>query len=680
MTEIVGGGTQKALTGGAGDDSLIGADTSENLNAGNGDDTIDGGGGDDKINGGAGIDTAVYSASVDDVTFSWNDSKLIVRTETEGTDSVLNVEKLVFGGTTYTVDGSIARSDTYLTAENQVVSLNVLSNDQSLKIGADLYFVDGSGNQLSEGALIATTAEGAEIRLGAGGALLFAPGTEYDFLAHGDTITRTFTYTIGNGIGGTSTALVTLTIQGTNDAPAVSAAVTGGGLEGSGTFSVSLLDHASDVDAGHTLHIEDLVWDESPGTLPAGFQLVNNQITVDANDPAYDSLAEGDAFTTHFTYYVVDEFGAKAQQRAAITITGKNDAATITGDAVGQVTENTLTTVGGTLVVNDVDTGENVFGAVGMLDGTYGTFTFMDGAWGYTLNNAANVQALRGSDTVQDTLTVKSKDGTATETIKVTVNGANDAATFGGADSGTVKEDETQTASGTLTVDDKDTGEASFQAATDLAGSYGKLSIDAGGNWTYTLNNDHADVQALNEGQSLTDSITVKSFDGTEKAIGVTIQGTDDAKKLLVDFEDVLPGDWGIELSDGYKGFNWDVPGNLNVYVLDENTHPGSGYEYGSIGEGTVVGFDPYSSNPINITRTDGSNFSLDSVYLTSAWDDTQNVTLKGFDDGNEVGSHTVTINNKTPTFVDVDWSQIDNLVISHTGSHLVMDNFSFFV
>ena len=65
---------------------------------------------------------------------------------------------------------------------------------------------------------------------------------------------------------------------------------------------------------------------------------------------------------------------------------------------------------------------------------------------------------------MHDTLVVKSVDGTATQTIDVTITGTNDGATISGTATGTVNEDGTLTATGTLTAADVDTGENHFQA------------------------------------------------------------------------------------------------------------------------------------------------------------------------------------------------------------------------
>ena len=68
---------------------------------------------------------------------------------------------------------------------------------------------------------------------------------------------------------------------------------------------------------------------------------------------------------------------------------------------------------------------------------------------------------------------------------------------------------------GTLTDTDVDNAANTFQAvstASASAGGYGSFTMTAGGTWTYTLNNANGAVQALNAGQTLTDSFTVRTI------------------------------------------------------------------------------------------------------------------------------------------------------------------------
>ena len=138
---------------------------------------------------------------------------------------------------------------------------------------------------------------------------------------------------------------------------------------------------------------------------------------------------------------MVDLNGGVTPATTVITVTGTNDAATITGTDTGAVVEagvgpgNTpnpgTPTASGTLTVNDVDDGENEL--VPVLAGTagtggYGTFEVAaNGAWTYTLNNGdPDTHALPVGQVVTDTITVTSEDGTDTQVITVTITGTND--------------------------------------------------------------------------------------------------------------------------------------------------------------------------------------------------------------------------------------------------------------
>jgi VCBS repeat-containing protein len=201
-------------------------------------------------------------------------------------------------------------------------------------------------------------------------------------------------------------------------------------------------------------------------------------------------------------------------------------------------------TATGTLTDTDVDNPANTFTAVAAghaTTGGYGTYQMTAaGVWTYTLNNAnAAVQALNVGQTLTDTFTVTTVDGTA-QAITVTINGQNDAAVIAGTTTGSVVEAGgvanaivgTPTATGTLTDTDVDNPANTFTAvatATATTGGHGTYTMTAGGVWTYTLNNSDPAVQALNVGQTLTDTFTVTTVDGTAQAITVTINGQNDA-------------------------------------------------------------------------------------------------------------------------------------------------------
>ena len=53
--------------------------------------------------------------------------------------------------------------------------------------------------------------------------------------------------------------------------------------------------------------------------------------------------------------------------------------------------------------------------------------------------------------------------------------------------------------------------------------------MTAAGVWTYTLDNANSAVQALNAGDTLTDSFTVTTVDGTSQVVTITITGSNDS-------------------------------------------------------------------------------------------------------------------------------------------------------
>ncbi|MFM5361762.1 retention module-containing protein [Aeromonas veronii] len=115
-----------------------------------------------------------------------------------------------------------------------------------------------------------------------------------------------------------------------------------------------------------------------------------------------------------------------------------------------------------------------------------------------------------------------------------TVTPVNDAAIIAGDDIGAVTEDaspDVLTDTGVLTVTDVDSAdEVAFK--TDPAGitaspnALGSLSITADGTWTYNV--DNSKVQYLGKDETKVETFVVKSVDGTEHKVTITITGTDD--------------------------------------------------------------------------------------------------------------------------------------------------------
>lgn len=145
----------------------------------------------------------------------------------------------------------------------------------------------------------------------------------------------------------------------------------------------------------------------------------------------------------------------------------------------------------------------------------------------FTLDPSAAVfQSLAAGQTLSFSVSYMISDFTylVPDTLNVTVVGVNDQAVVGGVAQGSVTEDSGLAATGLLSVTDVDNGEAGFVAGI-LNGAYGSLTLNAAGAWSYSLNNSLAAVQALGAGDTLTDTVTVLTIDGTASQISLTING-----------------------------------------------------------------------------------------------------------------------------------------------------------
>jgi VCBS repeat-containing protein len=169
---------------------------------------------------------------------------------------------------------------------------------------------------------------------------------------------------------------------------------------------------------------------------------------------------------------------------AGAEIEAEHDA-TITGGSTGSLIEDsTIHIVMDTLSVQDEDWGDDTFQAVNATDlqKQYGTFTFnhTTGLWTFARDNAA-AQSLKKGEVVEQTLTVKSLDGTATQVITVTVTGVNDApvaATTGNSASG----DEDKALLGELPdATDVDGDTLTYELVAPVAG----LTLNADGTFRY---------------------------------------------------------------------------------------------------------------------------------------------------------------------------------------------------
>ncbi|TIR93332.1 MAG: RTX toxin, partial [Mesorhizobium sp.] len=360
--------------------------------------------------------------------------------------------------------------------------------------------------------------------------------TSLQALGAGDHINETFTYAIKLGNGTLSWASVSVNIQGTNDGATITAA------PGADTTVVEAGGVANGTPGDPGAHGQLIISDVDAGQnhfqAPPSLQGMYGTFTFDATTGAWtyalnqalaDPLTQGQNVTDTLTVTSAD---GTANYNIVVNITGTNDAAVLSAD-VRNLTETDAAadiSSSGQLTISDVDSPATFVAQAGTV-GTYGTFAIdAAGAWTYTASSAHNEFA--AGTTYTDTFDVVSADGTHTS-VTINIDGTNDAAIIAGTTSGAVDEDGADapvTATGSLTASDVDNTANVFQAASGNGDSgYGSFSIDAAGNWTYTLDDTNPAVDALNDGDPLSDSFTVYSEDGTPQLITISITGTNDA-------------------------------------------------------------------------------------------------------------------------------------------------------
>ena len=248
----------------------------------------------------------------------------------------------------------------------------------------------------------------------------------------------TFTYTVRDTAGATSTATLTITIQGANDTatigtPSVAVVtedvgVSGGNLSATGSIAIS------DVDDHGAIFSTIVVPVGSP--LGALVLAANGTYTYTVSNAAVQSLGAGQTAVDTFTVTSADG----TTRNVDFTINGANDGPVNTVPAAQSVNEDTALSISG-VSVNDVDSNLSTT-RLTVASGTVtvslaGGATISAGANGsstLTLSGTqAQINAALGSISYQgnadfngaDTLTVLSTDSngaTDSDTVAITVN------------------------------------------------------------------------------------------------------------------------------------------------------------------------------------------------------------------------------------------------------------------
>ncbi|MDD2893964.1 MAG: VCBS domain-containing protein, partial [Halothiobacillaceae bacterium] len=377
------------------------------------------------------------------------------------------------------------------------------------------------------------------------GAVQYDIGNLYQSLAQGQTATDTFSYTVTDSAGATSTAEVSMTITGVNDGPVAADDLAVAQEDLGITASGNVLANDFDVDEGTVLQVANAGTQQGQyGSLVLNADGSYNYV-LDNNALAVQSLAQGQTVSEQFTYFATDGI-ASTPATLTVTITGSNDAP-VTEVDTATVQEDVVVAASGNVLSNDTDVDQGTVisvANVGVFVGQFGTLNLnADGSYEYVLDNTSpGVQSLAQGQVVSDVFAYQATDGmiSTPSALTVSISGSNDAPIVM-ADAAGVQEDFSITASGNVLSNDSDIDRATVLQVANagvFVGQYGTLTLSIDGSYEYVLDNASMGVQSLAEGQVVTDSFDYAATDGiasTPSTLTVSITGTNDAPVTTVD-------------------------------------------------------------------------------------------------------------------------------------------------
>ena len=479
--------------------------------------------------------------------------------------------------------------------------------------------------------------------------------------------TTTITITVSDGSLSASDTFV-LTVTSVNDAP-------------SGTDNTITIDE----DATHTFAASHFGFSD-PDDSPANNLAAVKITTV----PASGSLKlDGTAVTTGQEVSKLDidagdlrytpAANASGSPYASFTFQVKDDGGTANGGQNLDPTANTITfnvtSVNDAPTCEDVSiiTNENTPGSVAPncadVEGDALTYTanaattgvsgFTGGYLTYDPNGSFESLDTGESDT--DSFTYSANDGavdSASGTVNVTINGANDAPVAAN-DAGSTSEDASLTvaAPGVLGNDtDVDVEPLQVAQVNGLAANVGtqitltsgaKVTLNANGSFTYDPNGS---FESLDTGESTTDSFTYKASDGDALSnlatVTITINGANDAP-VITSATFNAPGGVSCPPTAGADNVTLSVSffdpdaGETHTAAVDWDNNPATSGDNESIG--TVT--SPFS---------EGHSYSTPGTH-------TAGITVS---DGTESASATATVTvnlNTSGILQPVNWTQAQN-------------------
>ena len=349
-------------------------------------------------------------------------------------------------------------------------------------------------------------------------------GAAIQALGAGEVGQDTFTYAIRLANGTLSTATVTVTIEGVNDAPTTSEVTLTAIAEDSGSRVITqaeLLANAADVD-GDALTAIDLAIASGNGTL------------TDNGDGTWTYTPDlNDDTGVSFSYTVTDG-SLTAAGSATLDITPVNDAPTTSEVTLTAIAEDSGSRVitQAELLANAADVDGDALTAIDLaIASGNGTLTDNgDGTWTYTpdLNDDTGVS-------FSYTVTDGSLTAAGSATLDITpVNDAPVITSNGGGDTAAVSVAENTTAVTTVTATDVDSSAAGFTYSLSGADA-ARFSISAAGVLSFAAASDFENPLDLDGDNVYEVTVTVDDGDGGSDTQAIAVTVTDVVENVAPD-------------------------------------------------------------------------------------------------------------------------------------------------
>ncbi|WOG27332.1 VCBS domain-containing protein [Endozoicomonas sp. 8E] len=523
-------------------------------------------------------------------------------------------------------------------------------------------------------ATYSTTATVAGFTLKADGSYSFDPADPtYNGLAQGDTQRIVIPVTVTDGSGATDTKALVMTVNGTNDAPVLDQIQAQSATEDGSQLGGQITSQDPDNHASVAYSV---------ATPVDGFTLnKDGQYTFDPGHAAYQSLAAGQDKTLTIPITATDQHGATDTRNLVITVHGQSDAAVIAGADSGDVTEDSLLQVTGSLIITDKDAGQDHFQA-GNYTATHGTLHLnANGHWAYNLDNThADVQALGAGTTTTNSLTdriqIQSADGT-THDIVITINGSNDGPVLNAISAASATEGDSQSTTGSITSTDVDTGDtATYSTTATVAG----FTLKADGTYSFDPADPTYNGLAQGDTQRIVIPVTVTDGSGATdtKALVMTVSGTNDAPVL-----DQIQAQSATEDSSQLSGQITSQDPDDHASVVYSMATPVDGFMLNKDGQYTfdpghaayqslVAGQDRTLTIPITVTDQHGATDTRNLVITVHGQSDA--AVIAGADSGSVTEDSSLQVTGSlsiTDKDTGQDHFQAGNFSATHGTLHL---------